>query len=51
MDRNFVWNRISQLPMALFGITHNAAVNGRSLSIFSHTISKLQLRNAAPTLT
>ncbi|WP_379392769.1 RAxF-45 family protein [Paenibacillus lentus] len=51
MDRKFVWNRISQLPMALFGIFHAAAINGRSLFIFSHTISKLHLRNAAPTLT
>ncbi len=51
MDRKYAWNRISQLPMALFGIVHGAADNGRSLSIFSCSISKLHLRNAAPTLT
>ncbi|WP_155612214.1 RAxF-45 family protein [Paenibacillus woosongensis] len=51
MDRKFAWNRISQLPMALFGIFYGVADNGISLSIFSYSISKLHLRNAAPTLT
>ncbi|MFD1179267.1 RAxF-45 family protein [Paenibacillus puldeungensis] len=39
MDRKFVWSRVSQLPMAMFGIVHAAARNGISLSIFNNSIS------------
>lgn len=41
MDRNIVWNKISQLPMALFGITHAFLNSGISLSIFKNSIFKI----------
>lgn len=41
MDRNKVWNIISQLPMALFGITHVFLNNGISLSKFNNSIFKI----------
>lgn len=50
MDRNLVWNRVSQLPMALSGIVHAETFNGISLSIFTNLISKFQLRKTAPPL-
>ncbi|MCR8642707.1 hypothetical protein NV379_08530 [Paenibacillus sp. N1-5-1-14] len=37
MERNFVNDRISQLPMALFGITHVKTGNGISLPFYSQT--------------
>ncbi|MEA3571469.1 RAxF-45 family protein [Paenibacillus phoenicis] len=40
VDRKFAWNRVGQLPVAMFGIIHAAANNGRSLSIFGNSISK-----------
>ncbi|GIO42139.1 MULTISPECIES: RAxF-45 family protein [Paenibacillus] len=45
MDRNLVWNRVSQLPMALSGIVHVQTFNGISLSIFTNSISKSNCEN------
>ncbi|KFM94706.1 hypothetical protein DJ90_5967 [Paenibacillus macerans] len=39
MDRKLVWNRISQLPLAMSGIIFGTAVNGIGLSIFNDSIS------------
>ncbi|MFD1268167.1 RAxF-45 family protein [Paenibacillus motobuensis] len=39
MDRKFAWNRVSLLPMAVFGIVHEAFRNGIRLSIFRNSIS------------
>ncbi|WP_425464355.1 RAxF-45 family protein [Paenibacillus anaericanus] len=33
--RNNSWNRISQLPMAMFGIFYDVVLYGISLSIFT----------------
>ncbi|WP_442602238.1 RAxF-45 family protein [Paenibacillus sp. KN14-4R] len=37
MDRNVVHNRISQLPLALFGIIHDVKAHGISLSFYNQT--------------
>lgn len=37
MNREFANNRISQLPIAMAGIVHAFAPNGRGLSIYDHT--------------
>ncbi|WP_213619136.1 hypothetical protein [Paenibacillus sp. J22TS3] len=42
MDRNRVWSKLSQLPLALSGIVHEFADNGRSLSIFGNSINLLR---------
>ncbi|MFC5447408.1 hypothetical protein [Paenibacillus aestuarii] len=44
MNREFVNNRVSQLPIAMAGIVHAAARNGRSLSILVHTVTQLTRR-------
>lgn len=38
MNRDFVNNRISQLPLAMAGIVHAFGHNGRGLSILDHTV-------------
>ncbi|GGH32402.1 RAxF-45 family protein [Paenibacillus segetis] len=40
MDRKYAWNRVSQLPMAIFGIVHDLSCDGISMSIFTNSISK-----------
>ncbi|MDR6881058.1 hypothetical protein J2X61_002807 [Bacillus sp. 3255] len=45
MNREFVNNRVSQLPIAMAGIVHAFAVDGRSLSIFTHTVPQLTRRH------
>ncbi|MCM3293580.1 hypothetical protein M3661_26105 [Paenibacillus sp. MER 180] len=40
--------RISQLPMAMFGITHDVALNGIRVSIFTNTTIR---REDSPALT
>lgn len=45
MNREFVNNRVSQLPIAMAGIVHAFACNGRSLSKFAHTVSQLTKRH------
>lgn len=49
MNREFVNNQVSRLPLAMAGIVHGLARDGSSLSVFDHTIS--QTREKAPTLT
>ncbi|GIO16225.1 hypothetical protein J19TS2_57800 [Cohnella xylanilytica] len=44
MNREFVNNQVSRLPLAMAGIVHGVDVDGRSLSIFNHTISRLARR-------
>lgn len=39
MDRKFAWNRVSLLPMAVFGIVHESFHYGIGLSIFRNSIS------------
>lgn len=39
MNHELANNRISQLPMAMAGIVHVLAADGRSLSKFEHTVS------------
>ncbi|MBP1966300.1 hypothetical protein [Paenibacillus aceris] len=45
MNREFVNNRVSQLPIAMAGIVHAAAHNGRSLSKYDHMVSQLTKRH------
>ncbi|MBA2942982.1 hypothetical protein HZF08_32470 [Paenibacillus sp. CGMCC 1.16610] len=45
MNREFVNNRVSQLPIAMAGIVHAFACNGRSLSKYAHTASQLTKRH------
>ncbi|WP_202556434.1 hypothetical protein [Paenibacillus silvestris] len=45
MNRELVNNRVSQLPIAMAGIVHAAADNGRSLSKYAHTASQLTKRH------
>jgi len=44
MNREFVNNQVSRLPIAMAGIVHGFYVDGRSPSIFNHTISRLARR-------
>ncbi|UFJ40498.1 hypothetical protein LOK74_21105 [Brevibacillus humidisoli] len=37
MSHTLMNDRISQLPMAMFGIVHDVAYNGISMSIFADT--------------
>ncbi len=39
MDRKFAWNRISQLPVAMFGVVHAFFLNGISLFKLHNPIS------------
>ncbi|MFM1651772.1 RAxF-45 family protein [Brevibacillus sp. B_LB10_24] len=50
MNRSVALFRISQLPMALFGITHAEAVNGIRMSIFAYTNQTIR-RTDSPALT
>lgn len=49
MNRELVNEQVSRLPIAMAGIVHGFALDGRSLSTFNHTIS--QFAKKAPTLT
>jgi len=44
MNREFVNNQVSRLPLAMAGIVHGLREDGRSLSINDHTISQLAKR-------
>ncbi|WNR44039.1 hypothetical protein [Paenibacillus roseipurpureus] len=44
MNREFVNNRVSQLPIAMAGIVHAEIKDGRSLSIYAHTVYQLTKR-------
>lgn len=44
MNRECVNNQVSRLPIAMAGIVHGYKQDGRSLSIFNHTISQLAKR-------
>jgi hypothetical protein len=44
MNREFVNNQVSRLPIAMAGIVHGLRNDGRSLSITNHTISQLEKR-------
>lgn len=44
MNREFVNNQVSRLPIAMAGIVHGFAQDGRSLSVKDHTISRLAKR-------
>ncbi|BBI36315.1 hypothetical protein [Cohnella abietis] len=44
MNREFVNNQVSRLPLATAGIVHGVREDGRSLSIGHHTISQLTKR-------
>lgn len=50
MNRSISTMRISQLPMALFGITHDVVVNGIGVSIFANT-NVTNWREDSPALT
>ncbi|WP_407052505.1 RAxF-45 family protein [Paenibacillus dendritiformis] len=50
MNRSVATIRISQLPMALFGITHAGVVNGIGVSIFANT-NVTNWREDSPALT
>ncbi|WP_261302831.1 hypothetical protein [Paenibacillus andongensis] len=45
MNREFVNNRVSQLPIAMAGIVHAAFKDARSLSIYAHTELQLTKRH------
>ncbi|UKS25261.1 hypothetical protein LOZ80_27225 [Paenibacillus sp. HWE-109] len=45
MNREFVNNRVSQLPIAMAGIVHAAFKDGRSLSNYAHTVLQLTKRH------
>ncbi|WP_217597647.1 hypothetical protein [Cohnella sp. GbtcB17] len=49
MNREFVNNQVSRLPIAMAGIVHGFRQDGSSLPFLNHTIS--QTREKAPTLT
>jgi len=44
MNRECVNDQVSRLPIAIAGIVHGYRQDGRSLSIFNHTISPLAKR-------
>ncbi|CAG7611099.1 hypothetical protein PAESOLCIP111_01332 [Paenibacillus solanacearum] len=44
MNQELVNSRVSQLPIAMAGIVHGFAKDGRSLSIDNHTHSPLAKR-------
>ncbi|SDN40001.1 hypothetical protein SAMN04487897_102783 [Paenibacillus sp. yr247] len=44
MNREFVNNRVSQLPIAMAGIVHEAVKDARSLSNNAHTVVQLTKR-------
>ncbi|WP_187274426.1 hypothetical protein [Paenibacillus sp. N3.4] len=44
MNREFVNNRVSQLPIAMAGIVHAYAKDARSLSIYAYTVTQLTKR-------
>lgn len=44
MNREFVNNRVSQLPIAMAGIVHAAVKDARGLSNFAHTVLQLTKR-------
>ncbi|RED58073.1 hypothetical protein [Cohnella lupini] len=44
MNREFVNNQVSRLPIAMAGIVHGVRVDGRSLSKRNHTMSQLEKR-------
>jgi len=44
MNREFVNNQVSRLPIAMAGIVHGVREDGRGLSIYAHTISQLARR-------
>lgn len=44
MNPEFVNNQVSRLPIAMAGIVHGFAQDGRSLSVNDHTISQLAKR-------
>ncbi|MFD0715700.1 RAxF-45 family protein [Paenibacillus sp. GCM10027626] len=50
MKHSVAMIRISQLPLALFGIIHDAAVNGIGVSIFANTSATIW-REDSPALT
>lgn len=50
MNRSISLIRISQLPLALFGIIHVEAVNGIRLSKFAYTNMKIRCEDS-PALT
>ena len=49
MNREFVNNRVSQLPIAMAGIVHAAVKDARGLSIYAHT--DITTHEKTPTLT
>lgn len=44
MNREFVNAQVSRLPIAMAGIVHGYAQDGRGLSTFNHTITQLAKR-------
>ncbi|WP_256759272.1 hypothetical protein [Cohnella sp. WQ 127256] len=44
MNREFVNNQVSRLPLAMAGIVHGFFQDGRSLSTWNDTISQLTKR-------
>ncbi|WP_372631392.1 hypothetical protein [Cohnella sp.] len=44
MNREFVNNQVSRLPIAMAGIVHGVREDGRSLSNYDHTIAQLARR-------
>jgi len=44
MNRECVNDQMCRLPVAMAGIVHGSAADGRSLSIANHTISPLERR-------
>ncbi|WP_167357211.1 hypothetical protein [Paenibacillus pectinilyticus] len=44
MNREFVNNRVSQLPIAMAGIVHAEIKDARGLSIYAHTFVQLTKR-------
>ena len=45
MNREFVNNRVSQLPIAMAGIVHAAVKDARGLSIDAQTVLQLTKRH------
>lgn len=44
MNREFVNNRVSQLPIAMAGIVHAEVKDARGLSTYAHTVNQLTKR-------
>lgn len=51
VDRKFAWNRVGQLPVAMFGIIHRSSQQREKSVHFWKLDIQTKLRNAAPTLT